>query len=205
MSHMKAYCGPMFSGKSTLLANEIERALLARRWVLSIKPALDTRTDGKISARTLLPDGSTVMQQRFDAVDITGPEHLESILSSERFDFLVADECQFFPAGNPPAVGEPSEFGWFARAIDTLLDDRSRDDFTIIVAGLDLDYRRRPFGAMPELTALADEVIKTHGVCMKCRASFARFSYRVDRSSDEQHVVGDGEKYQVRCRFCHSF
>lgn len=206
MARLKAYCGPMFSGKSTLLANEIDRAKLARRWILSIKPATDTRTDGKISARTILPDGSTVMQKRFDAINIIDAEHFAQVLAQHRFDFLVADECQFFPSGAPPAAGEPTEFGWFARTIDTLLDERSNEDLTVIVAGLDLDFRRRPFGAMPELIALADEVVKTTGVCMnpKCRATNARFSHRLVAST-EQNVVGDGDLYQVRCRFCHSY
>ena len=71
----------------------------------------------------------------------------------------------------------------------------------VIVAGLDLDYLRRPFGPMPQLLALAEYVDKMHAVCVRCGAP-ARYSQRIAGGS-EQLQVGDAESYEARCRGCY--
>lgn len=72
----------------------------------------------------------------------------------------------------------------------------------VIVAGLDLDFRRRPFGPIPELMAIAEYVDKMHAVCVRCGAA-AQYSLRI-AGGDQQVLVGDVETYEARCRRCYS-
>jgi len=71
----------------------------------------------------------------------------------------------------------------------------------VIVAGLDLDFRRRPFGPIPELMAIAEYVDKMHAVCMRCGGA-AQYSLRI-AAGEQQVLVGDVESYEARCRRCY--
>jgi thymidine kinase len=93
------------------------------------------------------------------------------------------DEAQFFDPGLAPLASELADRG-----------------LRVIVAGLDLDYLRRPFGPMPEILALAEYVDKMHAVCVRCGEP-AQYSQRI-AGGGEQLLVGDGEAYEARCRFC---
>ena len=73
----------------------------------------------------------------------------------------------------------------------------------VIVAGLDLDFRRRPFGPIPELMAVAEHVDKMHAVCVRCGAA-AQYSQRI-AGGEQQVLVGDTEAYEARCRRCYNF
>ncbi|MFP5287781.1 MAG: thymidine kinase, partial [Thermoanaerobaculia bacterium] len=93
------------------------------------------------------------------------------------------DEAQFFDLELVELVSELADRG-----------------LRVIVAGLDLDYLRRPFGPMPQLLALAEYVDKMHAVCIRCGAP-AHYSQRI-AGSGEQLLIGDTEKYEARCRSC---
>ena len=98
---------------------------------------------------------------------------------------LVAiDEAQFFDDGIVDLAGELADAG-----------------VRVIVAGLDLDYKRQPFGPMPRLLALAEYVDKMHAVCVRCGAP-AQYSQRI-AGGTEQLQVGDGDSYEARCRACY--
>ncbi|MES1211334.1 MAG: hypothetical protein ABUL63_03260 [Acidobacteriota bacterium] len=71
----------------------------------------------------------------------------------------------------------------------------------MIIAGLDLDYLRRPFGPMPRILAMAEYVDKMHAVCVRCGAP-AHYSQRI-AGGTQQLLVGDGESYEARCRECY--
>jgi thymidine kinase len=70
----------------------------------------------------------------------------------------------------------------------------------VIAAGLDQDYMRRPFGPMPALLAVSEEVSKMHAVCVRCRGA-AHYSQRLS-GGDAQVQVGDAS-YEARCRSCY--
>lgn len=204
MSHCLVIEGPMFSGKSGHLATEIDHAIISETKTLIIKPKIDTRTRGVIAKHTRMHDGSLTLQKICDAIEIDSEETFIRVVSEHHFEVLIADECQFFPSGKPNRRGQ-LQFGWFGRQVKRLLDENAnKDNFRIILAGLGLDYKMDLFGAMPELLALADQVIKTKGVCMnrKCRKE-ARFSHRLIQSRT-QIIPGDKSIYEVRCRVCHS-
>jgi thymidine kinase len=113
------------------------------------------------------------------------PEHV-----TERCEVIGIDEVQFFSEN-------------IINIICQLVNSGKR----VIVAGLDLDFKRVPFGCMPTLMAIADSVTKLKAICMQCGTD-AHFTQRlVDgkpaQSSDPIVLVGAEESYQATCRECH--
>jgi thymidine kinase len=77
----------------------------------------------------------------------------------------------------------------------------------VVAAGLDQDFRRLPFGPMPELLARAEFVDKLQAVCHRCGGPATTTQRLVDGQpapySGETVVVGAAEQYEARCRSCH--
>jgi len=167
--------GGMFSGKSEELLRRLRRAAIARQGVQVFKPATDTRANPELVV--------TRDNRHFEALSVASSGELLARVEPE-VAVVGIDEAQFFDLGLPQAV-------------DRLADAGRR----VIVAGLDLDYRRRPFGPMPALLTLAEYVDKMHAVCVRCGEP-AHFSQRIAGGS-EQVLVGDTDAYEARCRRCY--
>jgi thymidine kinase len=197
-SRLEVIVGPMFSGKTERLIAKLHRAQYAKKRVRILKPAHDTRTQGYIASRAVLPDGTTQVTDQLSAVMVHDEDSFWKIVNLNKFDVLAIDEAQFFPLDTPMT----DSLGWFGRAIRTLLRERRNTDLRIIVAGLDMDFAEQPFGPIPGLLAIADSVEKLTGVCMVCGSDAGYISYRLV-SDDKQLVVGDIGEYQVRCRSCY--
>jgi thymidine kinase len=197
-SRLEVIVGPMFSGKTERLIAKLHRAQYAKKRVRILKPAHDTRTQGYIASRAVLPDGTTQITDQLSAVMVHDEESFWKIVNLNKFDVLAIDEAQFFPLDTPMR----DTLGWFGRAVRTLLRERRNTDLRIIVAGLDMDFAEEPFGPIPGLLAIADDVEKLTGVCMVCGSDAGYISYRMI-SDDKQLVVGDIGEYQVRCRSCY--
>ena len=173
--HVEAIAGGMFSGKSEELVRRLRRAAIARQTVQVFKPASDVRhSPGRLVTRD---------NRELEAVAVTCSGELRGKLLPG-VQVVGIDEAQFFDAGLVQLVGELADAG-----------------VRVIVAGLDLDYLRRPFGPMPEILALAEYVDKMHAVCVRCGAP-AQYSQRI-AGGTEQLQVGDGESYEARCRRCY--
>ena len=172
--HVEAIAGGMFSGKSEELVRRLRRAAIARQTVQVFKPASDTRHGPE---RLVTRDN-----RELQAVTVTCSCELRRKLLPG-VQVVGIDEAQFFDAGLVQLVGELADTG-----------------VRVIVAGLDLDYQRRPFGPMPQILALAEYVDKMHAVCVRCGAP-AQYSQRI-AGGTEQLQVGDGESYEARCRRC---
>ena len=164
----------MFSGKSEELVRRLRRAAIARQRVQVFKPGSDTRHDPCLLV--------TRDNRELAAVSVTCSHELRQQLDPA-VEVVGIDEAQFFDAELVELVGELADRG-----------------LRVIVAGLDLDYLRRPFGPMPQLLALAEYVDKMHAVCMRCGEP-AHYSQRTAGGS-EQRQVGDTESYEARCRNC---
>ena len=165
--------GGMFSGKSEELIRRVRRAEIARQRTQIFKPALDTRW---------APDRIVSRDNRgIDAMAVQDSTELRS-----RIEFgikvLGIDEVQFFDSGIIEVCMEMADAG-----------------VRVIVAGLDQDYLRRPFGPMPDLLSVAEYVSKMHAVCVRC-GSPAHYSQRIAGGSS-QIEVGD-VSYEARCRRC---
>lgn len=181
---LEVICGSMFSGKSEELIRRLKRAQLAQQNVLAFKHSLDERT---LSNYVVSHDGN-----KLKAMPIENPRMIENLLAeSENVDVIGIDEVQFFSKE-------------VVNVICKLIEQSKR----VIVAGLDLDFKQRPFGPMPLLLAIADKVTKLKAICMLCGRD-AHFSQRlVDnrpaKYDDPTIMVGAQESYQARCRNCYS-
>ena len=166
--------GGMFSGKSEELIRRLRRALIARQRVQVFKPYIDDRfsTDDIVSRD----------DRRLKATPVATSSDLLARISVG-VQVVGIDEVQFFDAGIVEVCMQIADAG-----------------IRVIAAGLDQDYMRRPFGPMPALLAVAEEVSKMHAVCVRCRGA-AHYSQRVS-GGDAQVEVGDSA-YEARCRSCY--
>lgn len=173
--------GSMFAGKSEELIRQVRRALYARKNVQVFKSALDNRWD---SAAIATHNGV-----RFEAIPVSSSADLERLVEPDT-EVIAIEEIQFFDEG-----------------VVALCDLWANEGRTVIVAGLDQDFRGQPFGFMPVLLALADEVIKLRAICARCGQLASKTQRLVDgrpASWDEPTIlIGAAEKYEARCRRCH--
>lgn len=171
---IEVICGPMFSGKSEELIRRLRRATFARKRVQVFKPAIDVRysKDEIVSHGDLRMKSETVDQAR------------EMLLRIDpRTQVVGVDEANFMGPDLTDIAG-------------TLADSGKQ----VIIAGLDTDYRGRPFAPIPDLLALAESITKTLAICVRC-GNPAKHTQRLV-VSDELIVVGAGGMYEARCRRC---
>jgi len=177
---LEVICGPMFSGKSEEMIRRLRRAEIAGQRVVIFKPAIDDRYDAS--------DVVSHAGARMQAVPIRSSAEIAT--KAEGFDVVAIDEAQF--------LGE----GVVLTAL--ALADRG---VRVVVAGLDQDFRRLPFGPMPELLSHAEFVDKLQAVCHRCGGPATTTQRLVDGEpapySGDTVVVGAAEQYEARCRGCH--
>jgi thymidine kinase len=178
---IEVICGSMFSGKSEELIRRVRRAQIARQRVAVFKPALDDRYDRRQVASH---DGA-----RMEAIAVRGSGEIAARLP-DGATVAAIDEAQFLDDG-------------IVDVAQTLAGTGVR----VIIAGLDLDFRGEPFGAMPRLMALAEAVDKLQAICMVCGAPASRTQRLVDGRpaafSDPIILIGAQEAYEARCREHH--
>ncbi len=174
--HVEVITGGMFSGKSEELLRRLRRAIIARQVAQAFKPNSDTRHDPE---RVVTRDN-----RELAAESVRDSRDLESRLLDD-VQVVGIDEAQFFDA-----------------ALVDLVDRLADRGLRVIVAGLDLDYRRRPFGPMPAILAMAEYVDKMHAICVVCGGE-AHYSQRT-AGGGEQLQIGDVESYEARCRRCYA-
>ncbi len=175
VGRIEAITGGMFSGKSEELVRRLRRALIARQRIQVFKPLTDSRHPPE---RLVTRDNRQV-----EALTVHDSGELRKRLE-EGVEVVGIDEAQFFDDGLVALVTELADAG-----------------IRVIVAGLDQDYLRQPFGPMPEILALAEYVDKMHAVCVQC-GSPAHYSQRI-AGGGEQVQVGDTDTYEARCRSCY--
>jgi len=170
---IEVVCGSMFSGKTEELIRRMKRAQFAKQKVEIFKPSIDVRYSEQ-----------EVVSHNHNAIMSTPVESSTSILLlAEDVEVVGIDEAQFFDSG----------------IVDVCRKLASRG-IRVIVAGLDMDYKGVPFGPMPALMAIADDVYKAHAICVRC-GSLASFSHRTVESN-RQVLLGETEKYEPLCRHC---
>jgi thymidine kinase len=178
---IEVICGSMFSGKSEELIRRIRRAQIARQRVAVFKPALDDRYDRRQVASH---DGS-----RMEAIAVRESAEIPGRLP-EGTTVAAIDEAQFLDDG-----------------IATVAQALAASGVRVIIAGLDMDFRGEPFGAMPRLMALAETVDKLQAICMVCGAPASRTQRLVDGRpaayTDPIILIGAQEAYEARCRTHH--
>ncbi|RJP54547.1 MAG: thymidine kinase [Anaerolineaceae bacterium] len=178
---IEVICGSMFSGKTDELIRRLVRATIAKQKVQVFKPAIDIRYAAeKVASHT----GST-----YEAIPVQKAAEIRSKLEKDT-TVVGVDEAQFF---DPEVVTVAQELA--ARGV------------RVIVAGLDMDFRGEPFGAMPVLMAEAEDVTKLHAICMVCGGNASRTQRLVNgkpaRYDEPIVIVGASELYEARCRLHH--
>ncbi|HOX26606.1 MAG TPA: thymidine kinase [Candidatus Krumholzibacteria bacterium] len=169
---IEVICGPMFSGKSEELIRRIRRAEIARQRVQIFKHAIDARYD----AASIVSHS----RQSLPSIAVDAPRAiLEQV--DDRTELVAVDEAQFF-----------------SDELVAVCDRLANLGKRVVVAGLDLDYRGRPFGPVPTLMCRAEYVTKQLAICMVC-GDPAAFTQRLTQSRDQIQVGATG-MYEARCR-----
>lgn len=178
---LEVICGPMFSGKSEELIRRLRRANIAKQKVAVFKPKLDTRRGVDIVSSH---NGTCI-----DAIPVDNIETIISYMQQQAVQVVGFDEVQFFP---PDIIA----------VICHLVEEGKR----VVTAGLDLDFRGIPFGPVPTLLAIADQITKLQAICTECGHDAHHTQRLVNnqpaRFDDPIILIGAQEAYQARCRNC---
>ena len=170
---IEVICGSMFSGKTEELIRRLKRAQFANQKIEIFKPAVDTRYSDM-----------DVVSHDLHSIPCTPIKDAEMRLDAkEETQVIGIDEAQFF---SEKLIAVAQE-----------LADRGK---RVIIAGLDTDYMGKPFGPIPGLMAIAEDVQKVHAICVKC-GNLANHSHRLTKSH-KLVVLGEKDVYEPLCRQC---
>jgi thymidine kinase len=177
VGRIEVITGPMFSGKSEELIRRLKRARIARQRVACFKPDIDLRYH-----RTAIASHSA---QTHDALTVANVAELRRALYQQltEVEVIGIDEAQFLEPSIVQLAGELVHLGK-----------------RVLIAGLDTTFIGEPFGAIPALMAISDDVTKLSAICMVCGQP-AIHTQRLGKSR-ELVVVGAAGVYEARCRAC---
>jgi len=165
----------MFSGKTEELIRRLKRAQFAKQKIEIFKPTIDTRYSiGDVVSHDL---------HKISSHPVKDPKEMLKIDAD--VEVVGIDEAQFYD--------------------ETLIDvvqELANRGVRVIIAGLDTDFLGKPFGPMPALLAIAEDVQKVHAICVKC-GKLANHSHRLSKSS-KLVVLGEQDKYEPLCRECYN-
>lgn len=171
---IEVICGSMFSGKSEELIRRLRRAQIARQRVQIFKPRMDDRySQDHIVSHSEMKIKSQLVGQAQEILDLV----------DGRTQVIGIDEAQFFDME-------------LVYICNKLADTGKR----VIVAGLDQDFRGKPFDPMPQLLSVAEYITKTLAICVRCGAPANRTQRLVE--SADRVLVGAVDTYEARCRLC---
>lgn len=171
---IEVICGSMFSGKSEELIRRLKRAQIAKQRVQIFKARLDSRfSDDHIVSHSDMKIKSQLASRAADILE----------LLDTRTQVVGIDEGQFFDLELVSVCNKLADMGK-----------------RVIVAGLDQDYRGRPFEPMPQLLAIAEYITKTLAICVLCGAPANRTQRTVENA--DRVLVGATDSYEARCRLC---
>lgn len=170
---VEVICGSMFSGKTEELIRRLKRAKMARQKVEIFKPQIDNRYH----------EEDVVSHDANSITSTPIPASSNIRLMANSVDVVGIDEAQFFDL-----------------ELVNVCNDLAAQGARVIVAGLDMDFRGKPFGPIPALMATAEYVTKVHAICMRCGHP-AQFSHRLTADDSLVHL-GETESYEALCRSC---
>mgnify|MGYP002522843508 CR=1 FL=1 len=171
---IEVVCGSMFSGKTEELIRRMRRAQFARQRVEIFKPTIDVRYSEE--------DVVSHDHNHITSTPIDSPASI--LLLASDIDVVGIDEAQFFD-----------------QSLVEVCNELANKGIRVIIAGLDMDYKGVPFGPMPALCAIADDVTKVHAICVKC-GNLAYVSHR--KVQNERRVLlGETGEYEPLCRDCY--
>lgn len=170
---IEVICGSMFSGKTEELIRRLRRAQIADQKVEIFKPKIDVRYDeSNVVSHNMNSISSTAISNSTELIDLIKSPEVVGIDEAQFLDDQLPDVCQ----------------------------QLAKNGIRVIVAGLDMDFRGKPFGPIPNLLAVAEYITKVHAICQHC-GNLATHSYRLT-SREDTLVLGAKENYEARCRTC---
>jgi len=171
---IEVVCGSMFSGKTEELIRRLKRAKIANLKVEIFKPAFDVRYDD-----------INVVSHDANSISSTPVENSQAILLlTQDVDVVGIDEAHFFDT-----------------EILDVCNALALRGVRVIVAGLDMDYKGKPFAPIAGLLATADFITKLHAICVVC-GNIASMSFRKTQDK-ERFLLGEKDVYEPRCRVCY--
>jgi thymidine kinase len=176
---LTVYCGPMYAGKTTALIAELEAGIEEQKNILVIKPVIDNRYGEE---DIVSHDGTSLQKTTGHKVRRLGVLEFLEKQDLENVGLLLIDEAQFFGV-----------------LCTTYISEYLKAGIDVVAVGLDLDSEGKPFGSMPHLLSLANNVYKLAGVCSICGDEATRTFRKLTVSSTEQVLIGGSETYEPRC------
>lgn len=170
---IEVICGSMFSGKTEELIRRLKRARFAKQKVEIFKPQIDTR----YSVEEVVSHDSNSIP----STPVTSSGNI--LLLASDVDVVGIDEAQFFDNNLVDVCNKLADQG-----------------IRVIVAGLDMDFKGKPFGPIPHIMATAEHVTKVHAICVKC-GNLAQYSHRLTET-DKLVLLGETDVYEPLCRTC---
>jgi len=168
---IEVICGSMFSGKTEELIRRLKRAQFAKQKVEIFKPTVDSR----------YANDMVVSHDENEIRCTPVPSSSNILLFASDMDVVGIDEAQFFDDEIVHVCNELANRG-----------------IRVIVAGLDMDFKGKPFGPMPALMATAEYVTKVHAICTKT-GNLAHFSHR-KVPDDKLVLLGQVQEYEPLSR-----
>ena len=170
---IEVICGSMFSGKTEELIRRLKRAQFAKQKIEIFKPTVDKRySDLDVVSHDLHKIPCTPIKDPARMLNVAADVEVVGVDEAQFFDESLVQVCQ-------------------------MLANRG---VRVIVAGLDTDYLGKPFGPIPGLMAIAEDVQKVHAICVRC-GNLANHSHRLSRSK-KLVVLGEKDVYEPLCREC---
>lgn len=189
-AHLTVFCGSMASGKSDMFIRTCRRYIVAEENIIIFKHAFDNRILNNqeydptlyVSSRS----GSTI-----NCIAVMSIDEMRSIITNKPHSIIAIDEAQFFDR----------------QEIMKFVHELLASDKTVIIAGLELDFKGETFGAMGDLLALADEVIKLKAICSMCKQDKFCITQRLidghPAHYDDPLIMVGESAYEPRCRNHH--
>ena len=168
---MEVICGSMFSGKTEELIRRLRRAEMAGQHVEIFKPKMDTRYAEE--------DIVSHNRNKIKSTPVENPNKI--LILGASCDVVGIDEAQFFD-----------------ESIIKVANQLANKGIRVVIAGLDMDFMGRPFGAMPYLMATAEYVTKVHAICKKT-GNLANYSMRITENNDLVQL-GETDSYEAVSR-----
>ena len=172
---IEVVCGSMFSGKTEELLRRLKRAQFAKQKIVIFKPSVDNRySDVEVVSHDFHKITSTPISDPAEMLKVGPDVQVVGVDEAQFFDESLVDVCQ----------------------------QLANRGIRVIVAGLDTDFLGQPFGPMPRLMAVAEDVQKVHAICVRCGA-LANHSHRLSKSEDLV-LLGEKDVYEPLCRDCYN-
>ncbi len=164
----------MFSGKTEELLRRIRRAEIAKQKTIGFKPRIDNRySEGCIASHAGNTYASHLVDSSFD---------IRKECSKNKYDVIVIEEVQFLDED----------------IVSVIWDLVYLEDTRVLVAGLDMDFKGKPFSITSQLMGMAEKALKLTAICTVCGAKATK-THKRKSSNTERIEVGDIDKYEPMC------